>query len=292
MSDNLNSLSISALDIELGSGVDIGERTRIGGIGAAARCLRIGRHVSIGADVTILASEIEIGDYTVIHNHTLIYGYSPVSIGACSWIGQNVVLNCTDRLEIGRGCTISAYANLWTHFSGGDPLQGCRFNSRRALSLGEDSWIGVQCSVAPVTIGARSLLLAGSVLTKDMADDQSWGGNPASDLTDKLGSPFAAVDAVSKYRRLCALLDRFMAGEAKLQSGESLPDPGNSSAWPADGHTREGIMLTHSGLRDPRYSVFDTADRSYSGLDTAQEVAFMKWLLPLIRFYAREGSAL
>jgi acetyltransferase-like isoleucine patch superfamily enzyme len=291
MNDSPDSLSINALDIELGSGVDIGERTRIGGIGGSARRLRIGRHVSIGHDVTILAPDIEIGDYTVIHNHTLIYGYSPVSIGACSWIGQNVVLNCTDRLEIGRGCTISAYASLWTHFSGGDPLQGCRFNSRKSLSIGEDSWIGVQCSVAPVTIGARALLLAGSVLTKDIGDDQTWGGNPSIDLTDKLGSPFKVVDAQTKYRQLCAMLDRFMAGEAKLQSGEPLPDPGDGTAWPADGHTREGIMLTHSGLRDPRYSVFDTAERSYSALDTEQEVAFMKWLLPLIRFYARGYSS-
>src|SRR5690606_9627788 len=171
MTQQADSRMINALDTELGPGISLGERSRIAGIGGAAQRLRIGRHVSIGHDVTILAPDIEIGDYSVIHNHTLIYGYGPVSIAACNWIGQNVILNCTDRLDIARGCTISAYSNLWTHFSGADPLQGSRFNSRAPLSIGEDSWIGVQCSVAPVNIGVRSLLLAGSVLTKDMPSD-------------------------------------------------------------------------------------------------------------------------
>ena len=292
MRDVPDSLSIIALQTELGLGISIGVRSRIGGIEGAAQRLQIGRHVSIGHDVTILAPDIEIGDYSVIHNHTLIYGYSPVSIGACTWIGQNVVLNCTDRLSIARGCTISAYSSLWTHFSGGDPLQGCRFNSRRPLSLGEDSWIGVQCSVAPVSIGARSLLLAGSVLTHDIAADETWGGNPATDLTAKLGAPFATVDPVHKYRVLCALLDRCCNGQAALHSGEPLPEVGDGSQWPADGYIREGILLSHSGLRDPRCSVFDTAERSFSGLDTEMEIRFMKFLLPLIRFYAREESTI
>ncbi|MCB1221088.1 MAG: hypothetical protein H7A35_00105 [Planctomycetales bacterium] len=291
MSNETSGPDINAIDSELGLNVYVGQRSRIGGIVGPAQTLKLGRHVAIGHDVTILAPHIEIGDYTVIHNHTLIYGYGPVSIGACCWVGQNAVLNCSDRLEIGRGCTISSYANLWTHFSGGDILQGCRFNSRKPLSLGEDCWIGVQCSVAPVAIGTRSLLLAGAVLTKDMPADSVWGGNPARDMTERMGRLFEPRSPVDKYNIMCALLDHFCEGAPQLQPGEELPaaEIGN---WPNDGYERDGIMLTHSGLRHPAVSVFDTADRSYSATDSELEVRFMKWLLPLVRFYAREDGQL
>ncbi|MEZ5339272.1 MAG: DapH/DapD/GlmU-related protein [bacterium] len=292
MSEIPADLQINALDSELGLGIRIGERTRIAGFSGATERLRIGRHVLIGNDVTILAPDIEIGDYTVIHNHTLIYGYGRVRIGAACWIGQNAVLNCSDTLEIGRGCTISSYANLWTHFSGGDVLQGCRFNSRQPLQLGEDCWIGVQCSVAPGSIGARSLLLAGSVLTKDMPADSVWGGNPARDMTARMGPPFEPRTPLEKYRIMCALLDRFCEGAPDQQPGDALPASDEPGPWPEDGYERDGILLTHNGLRHPMYSVFDTSDRSYSALDTETEVRFMRWLLPVIRFYAREGSEL
>ena len=121
---------------------------------------------------------MKIGDWVTIHNHTTIYGYEDVEIGECSWIGQNAILNCTAPSRIGRGCTISAYSNLWTHFSGGDPLQGCRYGegNEAPCTLEDDVWIGVGASVAPVTIGAQALLLAGSIVTKDIPRNTVWGG--------------------------------------------------------------------------------------------------------------------
>lgn len=256
-----------------GADVSFGERVQLGGIGAAAARIEIGDNVSIGDDVRILAPRVRIGDYTVIHNHTTIYGYDAVRIGACGWIGQNAVLNCTAPLDIGNGCTISAYSTLWTHFSGGDPLQGCRFDSVKPCSLGDDVWIGAQCSVAPVSIGAKSLLLAGSVLTKDTGMNEAWGGNPAQNLTHKLGAPYRERSVEEKFTDLCALL-REHAGAG-----------GDSSA--AGVLRLGGIAVSMTDCAPRGDSVFDVRDRSYSKLRSPAEIAFMRFLLPRVKFYPR-----
>ena len=268
---------------ELISGEDLalGERIVIGGIGGDAERVEIGDNVTIGSDVRIIAPRVYIGDFTVIHNHTTIYGYDEVRIGACTWIGQNAVLNCTAPLSIGAGCTISAYSNIWTHFSGGDPLEGCRYNSRKPASIGADAWIGVQASIAPVNIGARALVLAGSVVTRDVPENTVWGGNPAQDLTGKLGVPYEPKTVEEKYSALCELLREFHRQYAPAGgAGVPLEEDGSFNLGEISVTMTDGPWVTGT-------SIFDVRDRTYSKLRTAEEVAFMKFLLPLIKFYPR-----
>ena len=50
----------------------------------------------------------------------------------------------------------------------------------RPISIGEDVFIGAHCIILKgVTIGDRSIVAAGSVVTKDIPVDEVWGGNPA-----------------------------------------------------------------------------------------------------------------
>lgn len=266
-------------ELTVGQEVSIGERVQIGGIDGPAQSVEIGDNVTIGDDVRIIAPRVKIGDYTVIHNHTTIYGYEPIMIGSCSWIGQNVVLNCTGPLTIGCGATISAYSSIWTHFCGGDPLQGSRYNSKQPAQLGEDVWIGVQATIAPVSIAAKSLVLAGSVVTKDIAENRVFGGNPAVDLTDKLGAPYIERSPAQKYGELCEMLREFQAGRGvDTGAGEAIPD---------GSFTLGGITVTMADCGDTGTSVFDVRDRTYSKLRTPEEIAFMEHLLPLIKFYPR-----
>jgi acetyltransferase-like isoleucine patch superfamily enzyme len=49
------------------------------------------------------------------------------------------------------------------------------------IHIKEGAWIGAHCIVLKgVTIGARSVIGAGAVVTKDVPDDEVWGGNPAT----------------------------------------------------------------------------------------------------------------
>ena len=48
------------------------------------------------------------------------------------------------------------------------------------IVIGDDVWIGARCLILKgVTIGDRSIIAAGSIVTKNVAADEIWGGNPA-----------------------------------------------------------------------------------------------------------------
>ena len=48
------------------------------------------------------------------------------------------------------------------------------------IEIGDDVWIGARCQILKgVHIGARSIIAAGSVVTKDVPADCIAGGNPA-----------------------------------------------------------------------------------------------------------------
>lgn len=267
-----------------------GERVQIAAIGGQTDEVVFGDNVQIGDDVRILAPKVRIGDHVVIHHHTTIYGYDEITIGDCTWIGQNVILNCTARLAIGRGCTISAYSNLWTHFSGGDPVFGSRFNSQKPASIGDDVWIGVQASIAPVDIGAQALVLAGSVVTKHIPPNTVWGGNPAVDLTAKLGAPFQPRSNQEKFDDMCHLLREYHASLRNTKGMQSgLADDEFALDQLAGCYSLGGITIAMADGPDSARSVFDVRDRSYSKLRTPEETGFMNFLLPLVKFYARNS---
>lgn len=278
---------LQAEDCHFGPGFSLGEGSHIGGIGGAARSVRIGAQVSIGPGVHIAAPEVEIGNYVTIHRNTTIYGYSPVSIGDCTWIGQNVVLNCTAKLTIGRGGIISAYSSIWTHFAGGDVLQGCRYDEAAAVSIGEDVWIGVGATVSPVMVADRVLVLAGAVLTKAAPSNTVWGGNPAVDLTEKLGPPFVNVPVEDKYRLLCELLRLHQCGKDLKQL--RLPAAASCPPTPGPSYTSGGITIMLEGDSEKcRGTLFDVRDRTYSNNGRPEEVAFMRALLYRVKFFPRK----
>ena len=274
-----------------GDEVRIGERTQIGAINGPSDEVHIGDSVFIGPDVRILAPRITIGDYCTIHHHTTIYGYEEVVIGACTWIGQNAVLNCTARLSIGRGCTISAFANVWTHFSGGDMVQGCNFNRRKAAAIGDDAWLGVQATLAPVAVGEKAMILAGAVVTKDIPPNTVWGGNPAVDLTAKLGQPYSEISLEEKFAMMTDLLREYYRSLREAESfARGFNDHEFSHAIQGGRLQLGGITVAMERMSEDGTSIFDVRDRTYSKLRTPEEIGFMHFLLPRVKFYPRAGK--
>jgi len=282
---------LEARQARIGEDVSIGARAHLGAISGEAESIFIGDNVFIGDDVRILAPRVRIGDYTIIHHHATIYGYDDVVIGDCTWVGQGAILNCTAPLTIGRGCTISAMSNIWTHFSGGDPVAGCNFNSRKAASLGDDAWIGVQASIAPVSIGSKALVLAGSVVTDDVPANRVYGGNPASDLTDKLGAPYSERPVENKFADMCLLLREYHFSLRKATKFRSGLDDEEFSRSQDDGRlSLGGITITKVEMPEDGTSIFDVRNRTYSKLRTSEEIGFMNFILPLVKFYPRTAD--
>lgn len=262
---------IDAKEVVLGQGVVIEPGATISGIGGPAERVVLGDHVFIGHDSKIRVPVLEIGDYTQLHNHALVYGYKPATIGHNGWFGQNVILNATERLQIGDNCGVGAYSQLWTHIMYGDVMAGCRFDSAKPLTIGKDVWFVGHCIVSPITAADQAMAMVGSVVTRDMERNRVYAGSPAKDITDKVGPQFKDVTVDERLAYLQARLGEFFALHPAIDRGEL-------------GIAADGEIVT------PGRTTFDVVTRCYDKQRTAAEVALMKFLLPRAKFTpARRG---
>lgn len=258
----------------MGSNVVIDDGVVLQGRSAKkARRVVIGDNVYIGYNSRAYVDELVIGDYTMMHNHAFIAGDQPCIIGTCGWFGQHTIFNSTGGLTIGNGVGVGAYSQLWSHIRHGDVLQGCRFNSAKPLVIEDDVWFVGHCIVSPIVARRRSMAMVGSVVTRDMEENHVYAGVPAKDVTDKIGPQFAEVPLEEKYQKMLAKADAFYAvhpeyGDREIRVVRSLGGP--------ESHDPGGA------------TIFDVESRTYNRRRTAQEFAFMKFLLDdLTKFFPR-----
>jgi len=107
------------------------------------------------------------------------YGYN-ITIGEQVFFNFNCVILDVAEVHIGSRTLIAPNVQLYT---AAHPLNhierasGLEF--ARPISIGEDVWIGGGAIVCPgVTIGSRSVIGAGSVVTKDIPQGVIAAGNP------------------------------------------------------------------------------------------------------------------
>jgi len=112
-----------------------------------------------------------------------------VGDGARLYIGYNsgfsgVSIFCKKNIYI--GCNVNVGGNCWILDTDFHPID---FNSRRLgdysktksedIFIGNDVFIGANSMILKgVRIGDRSVIGAGSVVTKNVPSDQIWAGNP------------------------------------------------------------------------------------------------------------------
>lgn len=118
----------------------------------------MGGAISIGdncsfSDITIWSKDrIQIGNYVTIGAGTIIND------------SNNHCLNYLERREEHK------YGIDWSKLN----------IVKKPIVIEDDVFIGTHCIINKgVTIGARSILAAGSVLVCDIPADEVWGGNPA-----------------------------------------------------------------------------------------------------------------
>lgn len=100
-------------------------------------------------------------------------------IGDDTWIGPFVVLDATERLEIGTRCSISAGAQIYTHQMA-EPGRGGEKRTA-PTEVGDDCYIGANAVVLEgcvindgVTVGANSVVPAGT----EIPEGEIWCGTP------------------------------------------------------------------------------------------------------------------
>lgn len=257
---------IDAEEVILGQNVQFGDNVRIASIRDKARRIEIGDNVFIGNNVLILVPELTVGDFTTIHQSCRLPGYMPLSIGHNCWIDQNTILNSTERLTIGNNVCISAYCQLWTHFRWGDTVIGCRFDADKPLTVHDDVYFGGSCFVSPVEIGARCYVLGGSVVTKNLEENHIYGGNPAVDITGKLGTPFKEVPTQERVADMEKRIAEFYEKNDQWKAGDIE------------------VIASWDRPLQPEVTYFNIADRTYSKRGKPIEVDIMRHLLPTAKF--------
>ncbi len=258
---------IDAHEIIIGKNCYIGERVKITGrFGKKAERIIIGDNCRIDDDCRIFVSELITGDYLTLNNHCLINGDAPIHIGHSVWIGQNVILDPTAPISIGNGVGIGAYSQLWTHIRHGDILQGCRWDSKGELVIGDDAWFVGHVIVSPTTVEPMSMAMVGAVITHPMRQNRVYGGSPAVDITEKVGPQFEEVSDKQKMKHAHDLLNQFHTENPEHRKGAIR------------------LVESKSDFQESDASWFAILDRLYTKKLTKVEVDFIKFAYP-VKFF-------
>ncbi len=250
--------NIDADEVQVGHGTVIHPSAVVcGSDGGRARRVVIGDRCYIGEGVQIRCPDFGLGDYSKIHHNTTLHGYQPCHIGHNAWIGQNCIIDSIGGTTIGDNCGIGAYSQLWSHIKYGDTLEGCRFLSESPMKIGKDVWFVGHCIVSPIVAEDKSMAMVGSVITRKMAYNTIYAGCPAVEISSKIGVQFAEVPLEQKIDKLKSYL---------AESGIDA--------------SRIRIVADRTELTDSDASHFIVASRTYTKRGAAEEIAFMKYLLP------------
>jgi acetyltransferase-like isoleucine patch superfamily enzyme len=248
---------IDVEELTLGVGVEIGAGTVI-------KCKRavIGDFTLIGDNVTIRTPDFRLGDYSRLNAHSYAGGRKHLHIGRNGYYGRGCYFDSNGGLTLEDNTAFGAYSQVWTHCQHGDQIFGLnpRWHTERELFVRKDAWCIGRVVISNATeIGERALVLNESNVLHDIPADTTWAGNPAKDVTDKLGRQFDNVWDSGKVSALEDEIGRFKAAYPEHVSVFS---------------THQGIAHK-MGLNDCTY--FDAVTRQYNKRRTAAEVAFMRF---------------
>lgn len=133
---------------------------------------------------------VRIGKNTIIHAVRFINayrkGFSGLSFGNNVFIGDDSMLDLAESISFEDNVTLAGRVTILTHLNVGykdHPLQKHFPSSSQPVHIKEGAFIGVNVTIlSGVTIGLRSFIAAGSVITKNVPDDTLVGGVPGREI--------------------------------------------------------------------------------------------------------------
>ena len=157
-----------------------------------SQCSRIGSGFTMDHLPYIVGTgRIALGDRVIFGGKVVfMFGnrgpHTPeVSIGDHTFLGHSVGLSCSDSIRVGDHCLIASGVQISDY--DGHPVDAMRRRNEptppegiRPVKIGNDVWIGSNAIILKgVSIGDRSVVGAGAVVTRDVPPDVVVAGNPA-----------------------------------------------------------------------------------------------------------------
>jgi acetyltransferase-like isoleucine patch superfamily enzyme len=233
-----------------------------------------------------------MGDYSQLHNRCLTSGYKEVSIGHNCWVGQNSILNSTERLTLGNNVRIGTQSQLWTHVASGELLEGCTLFGEKPLTLEDNVWVVGGAVLSPgLTLRRNSIVMTGSVLTKSTEPYHVYAGMPALDVTEKL-SVWKPTDIEEKLRLIAEFVSTFVREQPRFGDYVRILDlrtKEGQKELESRAHDRDTVLIVDRlpsdfVLPSDGASIFDLTSKYYSKRRTEVE---KQWIRFTVGYRAR-----
>jgi acetyltransferase-like isoleucine patch superfamily enzyme len=139
-----------------------------------------------GSSINPICRNIRGCIYTVTEDSQINIGNNVGISSACIWSHTSITIG--DNVNIGGDCLImdsDAHPHDYIKRRNSYAVEvGTKKYLQeipsKPITIGDDCWIGARCIILKgVNIGARSIIAAGSVVTKDVPEDCIAAGNPA-----------------------------------------------------------------------------------------------------------------
>ncbi len=161
--------------------------------------VKTGKNVKINGKLflAIQKNSLNIGDNCIFNSGVetnplggmskcrfVTYGKGKIYIGnnvgiSNSCINSHIMITIQDNVNIGGDCKIYDSDFHSIYFEDRISLPDKKYKSKEVI-IKNGAWIGAHSIILKgVTIGERSVIGAGSVVTKNVPDDEIWAGNPA-----------------------------------------------------------------------------------------------------------------
>ncbi|NUN11694.1 sugar O-acetyltransferase [Candidatus Micrarchaeota archaeon] len=143
--------------------------------------IEIGDGQKIAASVSFQCKKLKIGKNAVIHDRVTFLG-EEIEIGDNVWIGQDAIIDGSEKIKIGNNVIIGFGAYLLSH-TGNTSIRkdGSGVMLKKAAIVIEDgAWVMSRASINPgVKIGKNARVYNGAIVTKDVPANAVAKGVPA-----------------------------------------------------------------------------------------------------------------
>ncbi len=150
--------------------------------GLGFKKMTIGKNVEIKYNSVFDCKHLEIGSDSIIENNANMRG-NRLKIGKNVYIAPNCLIECNDSVTIDDGCDIGPNVTISTSDSSKANVTGYGKIKEEPVYIEKNVYIGSNAVILPgISIGEKSVIGAGAVVTKNVPAKSVMAGVPAKKI--------------------------------------------------------------------------------------------------------------